>query len=653
VTTTSVPDVRERAEIDGARPPNGQIEPAAATAGRRSARWTIALSLCATVGIVLVGTAYSVAARRSDGELPYVLFWAGVLAFVLPAFTYATSEGVTRAGQVVALVAISLFLQVPKILRDPGGPLFHDELAHWRQLVDIGAAGHLFVPSSIIPIIQHFPGLHIVALTIERATGLSAWSAATAVLLITHVVGLVGVFLIVERVTGRARVGAIGAVVYALNSSYMLFHTQFAYESLAFALFVVVVLALTRIDSATGRGERRAWGAVAVAVGATVVPTHHLTSLVLVVVVVAWAATEHARARAGGDPRRRDVARVVTTVAVVLVAVGAAWVAFAAPETVSYLSPYAGHAVRQLVDALGGRTSSGTRQLFARSTTPAWEHAAAFVCPVLALGLVMGGAVTWWRRRPLPTTVMVLGALAATYFVSLPFIFASAGAEGARRSWGFSFIGVALVAAPFLAVLIARTDRSRGRDALTAVGLVAALTVATIGNVAAGLDAQYRFPGPFVYGSDTRSFSPELRRLAAWLHDVAGPGQRVVADRVTSLALAAFGDERVASPSDGFRTWDLWFRTGAPRRHLLSQLRDSGYRYLVIDTRAAEQLPAAGPYLSPPEPYSYRGDRSPIARSALDRFASYPWASKVWVSDHYVVYHLELRELGARTAVRR
>ena len=97
---------------------------------------------------------------------------------------------------------------------------------------------------------------------------------------------------------------------------------------------------------------------------------------------------------------------------------------------------------------------------------------------------------------------------------STVFILAPAGAEGARRSWAFTWIGLCILAAPAVVWLldwIGQRARQWSRASLRSA-LLAALAISLVGGTAAGLNAAYRFPGPFLYGSDTRSITSR----AAW-----------------------------------------------------------------------------------------------------------------------------------------
>ena len=80
-------------------------------------------------------------------------------------------------------------------------------------------------------------------------------------------------------------------------------------------------------------------------------------------------------------------------------------------------------------------------------------------------------------------------------------------------------------------------------------GLVVALAISLTGGTAAGLDASYRFPGPFLYGSDARSITPELLAASEWFSSRFGTSNKIVTDRYTGLVFASFGLQAPASPS--------------------------------------------------------------------------------------------------------
>jgi hypothetical protein len=335
-----------------------------------------------------------------------------------------------------------------------------------------------------------------------------------------------------------------------------------------------------------------------------------------------------------------------------------AWFRFAAPTTWSYLSPFVGQGLTELLKAAQG--SGGSRQLFGASLSPWWEQKSGYLVPVLALGVAVGGSLLILarvrdgrlprgRRRALLFGFALLGLV---YFPSTVFILAPSGAEGARRSWAFTWIGLCILAAPAVVWLL---DWARDRVHVWArvslySGLLTALAVALVGGTAAGVNASYRFPGPFLYGSDARSVTPELVAASNWFSARFGTGNNIVTDRYTGLIFGSVGLQNPASPSVGFPVYNLYLaKSGAPIRpaSLLFDLSNSNYAYLIVDGHMAYDLPVTGMYFTPGEPSSL--DRPQAGKPVffygrLSKFNNLKWMVKVFQSDSYSVYRLNLPE---------
>lgn len=189
------------------------------------------------------------------------------------------------------------------------------------------------------------------------------------------------------------------------------------------------------------------------------------------------------------------------------------------------------------------------------------------------------------------------------------------------------------------------------RRSSISAGVAALASVVMIGNVAMHVNETYRFPGPYVYGSDTRTLTPELLGAAAWFRATQGDGRRVVTDRYTGLAFAAFGRDWIAPASPGFPVWQLYFQSGGPSATLLRQLDILGYRYLIVDRRMAQYLPRIGMYFTPTEPGAFTRTIPPPA-AALRRYDTVPWATKIYGSDNLSIYRLNLHAWSIHPAAR-
>jgi hypothetical protein len=312
-----------------------------------------------------------------------------------------------------------------------------------------------------------------------------------------------------------------------------------------------------------------------------------------------------------------------------------------AHRTFDYLKPYAGSALQQLASQASGRSSG--RTLYMASVQPIYERALGYAAPLVLLVLLIATVrmTNVFRGWPARRTAIALAAFGSLYFVSLPFILSTRGAEGARRSWVFTLAALAVLLAFPLARWLGSPDRPWWPRVLVPLGLFVLL----IGNTGAGLNDAYRFPGPYLFGSDTRSLTREsiaLSKTFGALH----PEARIVSDRYTSLALDAYGQTFSASPSSGFPTYDLFLRDDDPDPFLVHELESSEYHYLVVDERLSTSVPLLGIYFVGGEPALVADGRSRIPQRALDRFGTVPWATKVMATSNYSVYRLNFRAVG-------
>lgn len=608
-----------------------------------------AVVVSAAAGVLIVGLAYRMSAAAVEPNLYYATFWVGMLTAVLPLAARLTLSGTSRADRAWAIALLGAVTAVPKYLRNPTQPLYHDEYAHWREAVDVLSTGRLLRPNSLIPIVQFFPGTSGLTAGVERLTGLSVWSSGQLIVVATHMLGLFAVFVLAEVHLRSARAGAIAALVYSLNPSAMYFDTQYAYESVAIGLFLWVLALASIAGQAKRPGHRIGFTVAAVLCSAGCVVTHHLTTLFLLMFLFLISATITVRGRLTVRKTARtdgtaaipaDDRWVWWTVLGSTIVLGGLWLVFVALPTVDYLSPYFAGSVHQLATMVS--TGDGSRELLAASTPPQWERTLTAIAPAV-VGVSCLAGILMLRREHAnwPSATLALMAFGLIYFPSVPFVLAPSGAEGARRSWAFTYVGVSLILT-LIALRKSSTRNNSTRSRWRAAVAVVLLSVVLIGNVGGGLNDPYRFPGPFRWGTDTDSASDEARTIARELAAQAGP-VRVVTDVYTALQLVAYGGLNVAVPSAGFPAWNLVQTPDDPSPELAQMLHSSGYDYLVVDLRMAEQPPFNGQNFGPGDPLS--GRVTPIAY--LQRLDSAPWATRIISSDHLRVYRLDLTKINA------
>ncbi len=623
------------------RPPSGSTASAWSRSGiMRGAPWA-ALPL----SVLLLGWSFSYAGTHSSGQAQFTIFWLGIAIFVTPAAARLLA-GASLSESRLLVVALALLLSVPKFLRNPDFPLFHDEFAHWRQVEEILRTHHLLHTNYTIYVIGEFPGLHALTAGISDITGLSAWRSGQIVVLICHIAALLGVFEIARRLLGgSARSAGVAAFIYATNPSYMFFDAQFAYESLAIVMFIWLVLAVARLSDPTESRPGMCLGFVILLSGATVI-THHISAVAEIgvltggVILASW----RLRTRSGSG------LLVIRLVVALLVAVvfAAAWTVFVAPNVVGYLAPHVTQGFSQISGIVARKQSS--RGVFKASPLPGYEQFSGIGAVVLAAAIVGYAVVVLVRSgrlRP-PGLLPLMAVLALVYFASLPLILTSAGTEAAHRSWGFSFVGVAIMGGVVSEDLLNRLGAHHVRTAvrtLSASGALVALMIMLIGNVASSVNESYRFPGPFIWGSGTRSTDAEVVGLAKAFRRRYGANRKVVTDAYSALSFAAYGDAQTAQSSGGFPIWQLYFDVTTPPQ-LLRELKGSGWQFVVVDERMPFVHPLLEAYVSSGEHLPGRPDLPP-SRAAFAKFGRVPWLRRVMQSNHFAVYEFDYAVLKA------
>jgi hypothetical protein len=620
------------------------------------------LVICQVAGVAALVKSDEIALTTLSNESEFIWFWLGMILIELPIAGLIARSATSQAARSALLILFGIITFAPKLLRTPIGPTYHDEYAHWRATSNILTSGKLFEPAQIVPIIEHYPALHIVTAAMVNVTGLSIWQSATILLVLFHLMLVLGIVALARSIGLNSRAAALAGIIYSFNSSFLYFDTQFAYESMAITLLVWILVAFVQAIRATNGRVRSIWCFVTILLCAGLVPTHHLSSLTLTMIlaIISLALSIPPLAGREGWVRTAIIAWALT---LSMAAMFWAWVFFIAPETVSYLSPYLGNSLGELMQIVS--RSGSSRQLFSASLSPWWEHQAAYLVTLVALFIAAMGMILVRRRtkkRALPNGVrdallpagrrrsifISMCFLGLVYFPSTILILSPAGAEGARRSWADTWIGLAVSTAPAVVWLIEWVEsrfhvlsRCSGRVVLALV-----MIITLVGGTAAGLDPTYRFPGPFLFGSDSRSETPELDAMSQWFMARFGTENRIVTDRFTALVMGSFGQQDPGFPSAGFPAYDLYSDpAGKPigPQFLLYQLQSSHYLYLIVDERLARDIPQVGVYFEPDEPIEFitNNGKSYFA-GRLGKFNTVHWMYKVLQSNNYSVYRMAL-----------
>jgi hypothetical protein len=626
-----------------------------------AAGWGYLPLLGITSASALLLIALANAGARSGAEWAAPLLWGGMVLLLLPVALRLIAQSTPRHERVALAALLGLALYLVKVIRSPMAFTFYDEFVHWQTVDDILRSYHLFHGNPLIPVSPLYPGLHIVTTAIVTLTGLDVFTSGVIALGVARLLLCLALFLFYERVSGSARSAGIAVLLYAGNSNFTFFLSQFAYESLSLPLAVFVLCAVA--DRAFARRIKYVKGLELAIIAAivAVVATHHLTSFALVVFLgffpalcVVWKGVYPLvfRLVTLRKPPEKSLRRTLINalgalnetvrwerpglgiMALLTLVVTVAWMVYIATPTVGYLEPVFSAGIRDLLRFVAGEAVG--RQLFESSSgqaAPLWEQLITYgSIVIILLGLALGIYQLVVKRYRSPFAYMLaLGALA--YPAMLAFRLTPHGWEISNRASEFLFVGVAFV----LAVGISRVGNTpRVHRVWVAICAVCA-TVIFMGGLVAGFPSWARLPGPYLVGGDARSIEPQGIRTAQWAYDHLGSDNRMGADRINGLLMGSYGNQRmITGVSDQIFLGPVFFSPQMTRREQ-NLLIIGQVRYLVADTRLSTAPPMFGIYVENGEPGITERDK-PLPLAALTKFDTLPYVSRLYDSGDISIY---------------
>jgi hypothetical protein len=528
-----------------------------------------------------------------------------------------------RLGIIVAL-AIALYLM--KVMVSPGAITAPDEFSHLRTLQDILRTTHLFADNPLLQISAIYPGLEAGAASLIVTSGLDSYPVALLVIGAARLLAVLAIFLLARRITHSATAAGVAGIIYMANPSFLAFDVAFSYESLALPLALVAIWATLRWADRGGRSALDA--AVALSSIAATAVTHHLTSVVLIAFLVAWAVIGLVR-----DRGRATVWPIWLAAAFALVCAGL-WLLIAGTVAVSYLTTIVGGGVSQLLQILGGVGEA--RRLFASHAgfvSPLPEIVAAYLAVgllLLSLPFILVHAIR--GRRP-SAIVLALAFGALCYPASLALRFTTAGAETSQRASEFVFLSLAILGADWLVGL--RRPRFRPPRAVAFVGLL----IVVAGGIVTGNPPISRLPGPYHVAAEQRSIEPEGKAAATWALVQLGPDNRLVADRTNAKLMGSLGLQYpVTSANQHLGTaWAMYAVTLGQTN--LDILRQGRIHYLVVDLRLTEDIPEY-PYVFEQSEPGAGNHVNPMPLAAVRKWESFQGVTRIYDSGDIIVYDI-------------
>jgi hypothetical protein len=408
---------------------------------------------------------------------------------------------------------------------------------------------------------------------------------------------------------------------YASNSHFTSFDSMFIYQTLALPFLGLTLLAGWRLASRSSVEPWAGWLAVAVAAIVMTVVTHHITSYVLVAALALVTA-------AALLVRNWRTAAWAAALALLSGAVTAGWLAFAAPQTWTYLQPFADQTLQSVQALLAGGHASAAPVSAGPLTDRVLSDVAVLAVSVL---LPAGWWQVWQRHRQQPWAVaMAIGSVGWYVTVAIRLL-AADSSELAGRSATFVFVPAAYIAALAAGRLSGAAVRRHARAA-SAAALVVVLMLMFNGLANGWPPYWERLPGAYQVAGAERAVEPEVVTAAGWTLAELGPGNRFATDIGSYGVLGSYGDQNPVRDIAYLYTSSRYTQADAVRSS------QQALRYIWVDQRLSTSLPASGQYF-PADPGAGKYKR-PLSPADLGKFNHVPGLDRVYDSGHIVIYEL-------------
>jgi len=564
------------------------------------------LCLSNSLALLLVALAYT-ASRNSVGWAQGV-FWLSLLVVFVPTAIRIVSPSIARKERIALVVLLGCSLYLVKVLQSPLDFTFYDEFLHRQTANSILNSRHLFAENSLLPVSPLYPGLEMVTTAFANLSGLAVYDSGIVTLGIPRVGLMLALFLFYERVSDSAEIGGIAALLYAANSNFVFFDSQFSYESLSLPIAMTILYVI-----ASQKQEKHLLAHLLLLLPLIVLVavTHHLTGYVLVGFLILW--TLAALIRRQGTPRWSRLA-IVTLVALAVI-VG--WTIVVGINITGYLAPVFSSGLKEFLTLLSFDNSG--RELFQSASgrvSPLWERVVGIgsviciliVLPIGALQIVLSpfrrrlafrkrpiipaATLQVWYRYRNSAAALALAAIVILHPIMQGFRLTSSGWEIANRSSEFLFWAIAFILA--VGVLLMRTLKIP--KSVWLIGFAAWASVIFVGGAISGWPPWARLPGSYLVSADTRSVEPEGIQAAQWAGEFLPPQSRMAADRINSLLMSVYGNQRMITHlADNIYLAPVYF-SKTFGLHEIEQLRTADAQYLLVDSRLISSLPLVGVY---------------------------------------------------------
>jgi len=611
--------------------------------------WFPAIALLDAFALMVIATAYTMG--RNNNEWGITLFWVSLLIIFVPIAYRLLSSSIARRERVGLVVVLGLALYLVKILHSPLDFTFYDEFLHWNTTNHIFQTGRLFTDNTISPVSSLYPGLEIITSAFANMSGLSIVDSGIVILGLGRLALMLGLYLFYERISSSPQIGGIAALLYAANSNFIFFDSQFSYESLSLPIALTFLFWVAYANRRPVRNFVQHVLLMLPLIAAMTI-THHLTSYVIVAILVVWAVVAFFKNRKSGDWLHLGVIALLTF------AIVFGWSKYVGNTTNEYLEPVIRNGVNEFSGLIMDENQG--RELFKGSNgqvSPVWERVVGIGAVVLILltlpfGLfeivrspfqqsflgkrinrLRYGLLQSWQRYRNNALAFTLAIMVLLYPVLQGFRLTSSGWEIANRSSEFLFWAIAFVLTiGFLSLKGFPFIRPFWKFAF-----VVWASIIFLGGSISGWPPWARLPGTYLVSADTRSIEPEGISAAKWAGDYLSPNSRISTDRINTLLLAVYGNLRpVTHLADDTYLSSVFFAPaiGNNERELMSRVN---LKYILVDKRLSTNLPLVGVYFEGGEPND-NTYTEPIPLASLEKFEHTPNVDEVFNDGNISIY---------------
>lgn len=600
--------------------------------------------LCATCLLV---TSLGIYGLRHNQEWSIVpLFWIGILVVLGFAAIRLTVANVPRNECMATVVLTGMTIHGVKILHSPMGFTHFDEFLHWVTAEDILENHHLFSFNSLLPVSSVYPALEILTTALANLSGLSLFMSGTLVIGLSRFLFLLGLFLLFERFVRSPRIAAIALTVYIGGTNFALFHSQFAYESLAISFLVLILLSDLSAEQGQLREQKFGW-LFPYFFMATLAVTHHLSAYIATALLGLLAMVDVI------SGRNKWRCKQIISLAIFAAVVSIGWNKAMHASVSNYLGPVLQNGLEE-ISALFSFNAVG-RQLFVSSdgtSAPMWQRIAGiFALFAVCLGLLTGFLRTLtqagstialpqeWRNITSTLTsensrLFLFGILTLGFPICMILRLTSTGWEIGNRLASFVFLGVAIV----IAIAIAQfwSQSSAKKTQAVTIGLV--LTAMIFGGIVVQWGPITTSSFKYRVSADTLSVESMGIDTAKWTKDWLGDGNRFATDRINRLLLASYGRQRpITTLGDEIDISSALFSPSIGN-YEATALEHAFTDYILIDLRLTTALPVQGVYFEGGESDIIHAQ--PPLRADLTKFDELPKVSRVFDNGALIIYDI-------------